>query len=83
MLVNIAAYGLMGNLQYNDFFKVTANHESLLVQAAGVDTLEDKLRTVKLGLNEVSASQEKYVIQTLYRVPTNYSVLSFQLRNAP
>ena len=73
----------MGNLQYNDFFKVTANHESLLVQAAGVDTLEDKLRTVKLGLNEVSASQEKYVIQTLYRVPTNYSVLSFQLRNAP
>ena len=83
MLVNITAYGLMVNLQYNDFFKVTANHESLLVQAAGVDTLEDKLRTVKLGLNEVSASQEKYVIQTLYRVPTNYSVLSFHLRNAP
>ena len=83
MLVNITAYGLMGNLQYNDFFKVTANHESLLVQAAGVDTLEDKLRTVKLGLNEVSASQEKYVIQMLYRVPTNHSVLSFHLRNAP
>ncbi|OCB86824.1 hypothetical protein A7U60_g5997 [Sanghuangporus baumii] len=46
---------------------VTANHEKLLVQAAGVGALEEKLRTVKSGLDEVTASQEK--IRTKVRVP--------------
>ncbi|KAL5485046.1 hypothetical protein ACEPAI_7688 [Sanghuangporus weigelae] len=46
---------------------VTANHDKLLVQAAGVGALEEKLRTVKSGLDEVTASQEK--IRTKVRVP--------------
>ncbi|KAL5523935.1 hypothetical protein ACEPAG_8108 [Sanghuangporus baumii] len=46
---------------------VTANHEKLLVQAAGVGALEEKLRAVKSGLDEVTASQEK--IRMKVRVP--------------
>ncbi|THH05820.1 hypothetical protein EW145_g4520 [Phellinidium pouzarii] len=38
---------------------VTSNHEALLVQAAGVGTLEEKLQTVRSGLDEVTASQDK------------------------
>ncbi|KAL5507113.1 hypothetical protein ACEPAH_6569 [Sanghuangporus vaninii] len=54
---------------------VTANHEKLLVQAAGVGALEEKLRTVKSGLDEVTASQEK--IRTKVRVPcTSISILA-------
>ncbi|EJD03176.1 uncharacterized protein FOMMEDRAFT_146834 [Fomitiporia mediterranea MF3/22] len=46
---------------------VTNNHETLLIQAAGVGALEDKLQTVKSGLEEVSASQDK--LRTKIRTP--------------
>jgi hypothetical protein len=39
--------------------KVTAHHEALLVQVAGVGTLEQALQAVRVGLNEVSASKDK------------------------
>ena len=60
--------------------QVTANHESLLVQAAGVDTLEDKLQTVRIGLDEVTASQDKYVNPILLNLLINsLFITSWQL----
>ncbi|KAI5123858.1 hypothetical protein M0805_005675 [Coniferiporia weirii] len=50
---------------------VTSNHEALLVQAAGVGTLEEKLQTVQSGLDEVSASQDKLRM----KVRTPYTAL--------
>ena len=41
--------------------KVTAHHEALLVQVAGVGALEEALRAVRAGLDEVSASKDKCV----------------------
>lgn len=46
--------------------QVTAHHEALLVQASGVGELEAKLQKVKSGLDEVTASQEKYVNHICY-----------------
>jgi hypothetical protein len=41
--------------------KVTAHHEELLVQAAGVSELQGSLTHVRSGLEELDSSIEKYV----------------------
>ncbi|TDL26039.1 hypothetical protein BD410DRAFT_784062 [Rickenella mellea] len=46
---------------------VTAHHEALLVQAAGVNQLEVSLTNVRSGLNEITASLEK--LRLKIRVP--------------
>lgn len=47
------------------FHQVTAHHEQLLIQAAGVTNLDGSLHAVRSSLSELDASLEKYSIANL------------------
>jgi hypothetical protein len=47
--------------------QVTAHHEELLTQAAGVSNLQGSLKTVRDGLNDIDLSLEKYVDNAIPR----------------
>lgn len=64
--------------------KVTAHHEALLVQVAGVGALEEALRALRTGLDEVSTSKDKCVtIQSQLLNMLISSVVSHRPRIAP
>ena len=49
----------MSETDSSETAQVTTHHEALLVQAAGVGTLEEKVYRVRAGLDEIAASQDK------------------------
>ena len=56
-------------LSTKEYVKVTAHHEDLLEQAAGVGELSGSLQTVREGLDELDSSLEKCALTTCHRHP--------------